>query len=99
MEQTTSASSKSPTLPAWSNRFLEKGVEMLGRPEIRLQIQSRLLDPILQHVMRRVIPYIILTCVLFVLLLIAVLITLGLIVFQLRSHSVAAAVAAGVGAV
>lgn len=88
MAQTTATTAPNAI---WSNRFLEKGVEMLTRPEVKSQIQLRLLDPLLEHVLRRVIPYIILTCVLFVLLLIAVLITLGLIVFQLRGGSVAVA--------
>lgn len=83
--------------PSASESFLRKTVIMLGKPEIQEQIQVRILDPLLSHVMKRVFPYIILTCVLFVLLLIVVMITLGIIIFQLRGapSAVASAVAGG----
>jgi hypothetical protein len=47
-------------------------------------IQEDIIDPLLNHIMKRVFPYIILTCVFFILLLIVVLLTLGIIVFQMR---------------
>ena len=78
-----------------SETFLRKTVMMLGKQEIQDQIQVRILDPLLSHVMKRVFPYIILTCVLFVLLLIVVMITLGIIVFQLRGGASPVAVAGG----
>ena len=37
--------------------------------------------------MKRVFPYIILTCVLFILLLLVVLLTLGIIIFQMRTST------------
>jgi hypothetical protein len=72
-----------------SNTFLKKLIHYIGRQEIRNQIQTEVLDPLINHIMKRVFPYIILTCVLFVLLLIAVLLTLGIIIFQFRNHSIA----------
>ncbi len=62
--------------------FLHKLVHYLGKAEIRERIQIEILDPLIDHIMKRVFPYIILTCVLFVLLLIAVLLTLGIIIFR-----------------
>jgi hypothetical protein len=65
--------------------FLQKMIKFLGKEEIQERLKRELVDPILQHVMKRVFPYIILICVLFVLLLLVVLLTLGVIIFQLRS--------------
>jgi hypothetical protein len=47
-----------------------------------------MLDPILNHILKKIFPYIILICVMFALLLLAVLITLGVIVFQMRSGNI-----------
>lgn len=66
----------------FSSVFLQKWIQYIGKPEIRERIQLEILDPLVDHIMRRVFPYIILTCVLFVLLLIAVLLTLGIIIFR-----------------
>jgi hypothetical protein len=63
---------------------LNKFIEYLGKEEIRDKIKYDLLDPLLNHIMKRVFPYIILSCVFFILLLIVVLLTLGIIVFQMR---------------
>ncbi len=68
-------------------------VDYIGKRQIRQKIEKELIDPLLNHIMRRIFPYIILICVLFVLLLFVVLLTLGIIVFQLR----AARSAVGVG--
>lgn len=70
----------------------QKVIQYLGKEEVRQRIQGDILDPLLNHIMKRVFPYIILTCVLFVLLLIVVLLTLGIIIFQLRGGVVAAPV-------
>ena len=67
---------------------LQKAIQYVGKPEIRDTIQSQIIDPLLNHIMKRVFPYIILTCVLFVLLLLVVLLTLGIIIFQLRGGGV-----------
>ena len=66
------------------NKFLE----YVGRDEIRSKIQGDILDPLMNHIMKRVFPYIILTCVFFILLLLVVLLTLGIIVFQLQKTSI-----------
>jgi hypothetical protein len=71
--------------PTAATNFTQKTIQFLSRPEIQAQIQGRVLDPLLEHIMRRVYPYIILSCVLFSLLLLAVLIALGIIIFQVRS--------------
>lgn len=81
--------------------FMHKVIQFLGKQEIQERLKQEVVDPVLNHVMKRVFPYIILICVLFVLLLLVVLLTLGVIIFQLRSMPGAvvgpvAAVAAGV---
>jgi len=67
--------------------FLQKLFMYINKEETRKQFQVFLLDPLLNHVMERVLPYILLTCVLFVLLLLVAILTLGIIVFQLRKGS------------
>jgi len=69
------------------NSFIQKMILFLAQDEIREQLQIRIIDPLIQHIMKQVFPYIILTCVLFVLLLIVVMLTLGIIVFQLRGSA------------
>ena len=64
---------------------MSKIITFLGRQEIQGRLKKEVVDPILNHVMKQVFPYIILICVLFVLLLLVVLMTLGVIIFQLRS--------------
>jgi hypothetical protein len=65
--------------------LMQKVLDYVVRDDIRLKIQSEIVDPLLDHIMKRVFPYIILTCVFFILLLIVVLLTLGIIVFQMRT--------------
>ena len=67
---------------------MQKAIDYIRQDETRMQIQSLIIDPLLNHVMNRVFPYIILTCVLFVLLLIVILVTLGIIVMHMRSSAV-----------
>jgi hypothetical protein len=69
-----------------NSSFFKKAVTFLSQDEIRQELQ-RIIDPLIQHIMKQIFPYIILTCVLFVLLLLVVLLTLGIIVFQLRGSS------------
>ena len=64
--------------------LFKKILEYISHDEIRDKIQEDIVDPLLNHIMKRVFPYIILTCVFFILLLIVVLLTLGIIVFQMR---------------
>lgn len=67
-----------------TNSLIQKAIEYITRDEIRNKLQQDVVDPLLDHIMKRVFPYIILTCVFFILLLIVVLLTLGIIVFQMR---------------
>ena len=68
-----------------SNTFLHRMLQYIGKEEIRKRLHDDVIDPLLDHVMKRVFPYIILTCVLFILLLIVVMLTLGIIIFHLRN--------------
>jgi hypothetical protein len=68
-----------------SNTFVQRVIQYIGKEEIRQKLNDDIIDPILNHIMKRVFPYIILTCVLFILLLIVVLLTLGIIIFHLRN--------------
>ena len=68
-----------------NTKFYDKLIVYFGKQETQTKIKEIVLDPLLNHVMKRVFPYIILTCVLFVLLLFAVLITLGVVVFNIRA--------------
>ena len=68
-----------------SNSFLNRMLQYIGKEEIRKRLHDDVIDPLLDHVMKRIFPYIILTCVLFILLLIVVMLTLGIIIFHLRN--------------
>lgn len=68
-----------------SNTFLNRMLQYISKEEIRKRLHDDVIDPLMDHVMKRVFPYIILTCVLFILLLIVVLLTLGIIIFHLRN--------------
>lgn len=71
------------------NSFVQRVIQYIGKEEIRQKLNDDVIDPLLDHVMKRVFPYIILTCVLFILLLLVVLLTLGIIIFHLRNPIVA----------
>ena len=71
--------------PSQEHGFIQKTIRYLGKQDIQEKLKRELVDPVLNHVMKRVFPYIILICVLFVLLLLVVLLTLGVIIFQMRS--------------
>lgn len=71
-----------------TNSFFNKFIKYIARDEIRSKVQNDVLDPLLNHIMKRVFPYIILTCVFFILLLLVVLLTLGIIVFQMQKTSI-----------
>ena len=74
-----------PEKPSWLEQLMEKSIHLLNRQETRKKLQLYLIDPLLNHVMERVLPYIVLTCVLFTLLLILVMLTFGMLVVQIRS--------------
>ena len=75
-----------------SSSFVQRVIQYIGKEEIRQKLNEDIIDPLLNHIMKRVFPYIILTCVLFILLLLVVLLTLGIIIFHLRNPIAAVAV-------
>jgi hypothetical protein len=74
-----------PEKPSVLESFMEKGIHLLNRDDIKKKLQVFLIDPLLNHVMERVFPYIILTCVLFTLLFIVAMLTFGMMVLQTKS--------------
>jgi len=85
-----SPSGKTYTL---SDSFVQRVIQYIGREEIRRKLHDDILDPLLNHVMKRVLPYIILTCALFIVLLVVVLLALGVIIVHIRSSNALHAVA------
>ena len=75
---------KSPTIESWGDSMMQKWILFFERESVQINIKSRILDPILNHIMKQIFPYILLICIMFVLLLLSVLITLGVIIFQVR---------------
>lgn len=73
--------------PVYSG-FVGKLFTYLSRDDIQSRLKGNVIDPLINHILRRVFPYIILTCVLFVLLLISVLLTLGIIILQNRNPGI-----------
>jgi hypothetical protein len=69
----------------WGQGLMQKMIELYEKESVQITIKSKMLDPILNHILKKIFPYIILICVMFALLLLAVLITLGVIIFQMRS--------------
>jgi len=80
---------KGPTTPGKSlvlpNSFIQRVIQYIGKEEIRQKLNEDIIDPLLNHIMKRIFPYIALTCVLFILLLVVVLLTLGIIISHLRN--------------
>jgi len=68
----------------WVDKLSEKWIQYLERDTIQKSLRVKVIDPILNHILKRVFPYILLICIMFCLLLIAVLITLGTVLFQSR---------------
>ena len=73
---------KSIILP---NSFIHRLIHYMGKEEIRQKLNEGMIDPLLNHIMKRIFPYIALTCVLCILLLVVVLLTLGIIISHLRN--------------
>ena len=67
---------------------MQKLINFFDKESIQTTVKSKILDPILNHILKKIFPYIILICVMFALLLLAVLITLGVIVFQIRAGNI-----------
>ena len=86
MTQTTQQST-------WGNQMFQKFMVYFEKESVRTAVQTKIIDPILSHILKQVFPYILLICIMFVLLLFSVLITLGVILFQ-RPLVISAATAA-----
>ena len=71
-------------MDTWSDKILYKFISYVETDNIQTILHKKLLNPILNHILKRVFPYIILICIMFVLLLLSVLITLGVILFQTK---------------
>lgn len=80
-----------PDTSSWSAALAAKWIAYLERDSVRKSIQTKLVDPILQHILKQIFPYILLICIMFVLLLFSVLITLGVIIFSSRPIAVGSA--------
>jgi hypothetical protein len=72
----------------WSDKLFEKFIVYIESDNVQNIINKKVLNPILNHVLKRMFPYIVLICIMFVLLLLSVLITLGVILFQTRLNHV-----------
>jgi hypothetical protein len=81
-------------VPPWADSMIQKWILYFERESIQRSIRDKVVDPILNHILKQVFPYILLICVMFVLLLFSVLITLGVILFQARTGPSAAGVVA-----
>jgi uncharacterized membrane protein len=77
--------------PPWADSLIQKWIVYFERDSVQRSIRDKVVDPILNHILKQVFPYILLICVMFVLLLFSVLITLGVILFQARGSIGAAA--------
>jgi hypothetical protein len=73
----------------FTNKIMQTIFLYINRDETRKQLQMFLVDPLLNHVMERILPYIFLTCVFLVILLILVVLTLGIVLYQLRKPMIA----------
>lgn len=69
----------------WTQNIMQKSIDFFETESVKTTVRTKVIDPILNHILKKIFPYIILICVMFALLLLAVLITLGVIVFQMRS--------------
>jgi hypothetical protein len=72
-------------IQGWTQNIMQKSIDFFETESVKTTVRTKVLDPILNHILKKIFPYIILICVMFALLLLAVLITLGVIVFQMRS--------------
>jgi len=79
-------------MDSWTEKMFQKCITYIETDTVQSALNTKLLNPILNHVLKRVFPYIVLICVMFVLLLLSVLITLGVILFQTRLPHISATV-------
>ena len=71
----------------------QKMTAFFEKEHIQTAIRNRVLDPVMNHILKRVFPYIVLISIMFILLLVSVLITLGVIIFKFRTITPVASVA------
>jgi hypothetical protein len=64
------------------NRTFDKIVEYLDKESVRVSLETKVVDPVLNHIMHRIFPYIILLCIMFMVLIFAVFTILGLLVMR-----------------
>lgn len=69
-------------------KFIQKAVVMLNNDESRKHIQIYLIDPLLNHVLERILPYIILTTVLFIILIVCIITICIFVYWNIKTHSV-----------
>ena len=70
---------------ALTTTFINRIIQYIGKEEIRRKLHDDIVDPLMDHIMKRAFPYIMFACVLFLLLLVVVLLTLGITVVHLRN--------------
>lgn len=76
-----------PDTGSWATILMQKWIAYMERESVRKSFQTKVIDPVLQHILKQIFPYILLICIMFVLLLFAVLVTLGVLLFSVRSTS------------
>jgi len=67
------------------HRFLQKAFLMLNNDDSRKHIQIYLIDPLLNHVLERILPYIILTTVLFIILIVCIITILVFVYINMKN--------------
>ena len=67
---------------AWMNKTFDKIVEYLDKESVRLSLETKVIDPILNHIMNRIFPYILLLCIMFIVLIFSVFIILAILVMR-----------------
>lgn len=73
-----------PDTGSWATMLMQKWITYMERESVRKSFQAKVIDPILQHILKQIFPYILLICIMFILLLFAVLVTLGVLLFSVR---------------
>jgi len=70
------------TSSVWMNKTFDKIVEYLDKESVRLSLETKFIDPILNHIMNRIFPYILLLCIMFIVLIFSVFIILAILVMR-----------------
>jgi len=75
----------SETRLSWTDSMTQKMTSFFEKEHIQLAIRNKVLDPVMNHILKRIYPYIVLICVMFCLLLVSVLLTLAVIIFKIQT--------------